>query len=389
VRILHVIDSVDPASGGPAEGLRQLSHIYNASGHEVHVASLDAPEIIGGLDFPAPVFALGPGLGTYRYTPRAVPWFKQNLSAYDLVFLNCIWQYNAVAAYRALAHTDTPYGVFTHGMLDPYFKKAFPLKHIKKSIYWHVLLQRILKNASAVLFTCEEEKILARQSFGRYQVREHVLSFGIFGPGLDLASATGEFLSKWPNLRGKRLAISMGRVHPKKGIDILIEAFASTLARYPEWELVIAGPDQVGLQSELQALAMRLGVAERITWTGMIGGALKWGALAASEVFLLPSHQENFGIVVAEALACKLPVIISNKVNIWREIEKHQAGLIGEDSVQSTQAALNQWSSMKEGEIEEMRIRCLDCFDECFNYNMIAEKVLDVTESIVQQKRLR
>jgi glycosyltransferase involved in cell wall biosynthesis len=387
VRILHVINSIDPASGGPAEGLRQLSHIYHAGGHDVNIATLDAPDIVEGYNFPAPVFGLGPSKGIYGYTNRAVPWLKEHIPAFDIVFLNCIWQYNALAAYRVLAKVDIPYGVFTHGMLDPYFKKAFPLKHIKKSIYWHLFLQPVLANANAVLFTCEEEKILARQSFGRYKARERVLNYGIFGPDLDLANAAAEFLDKWPKLRGKRLAISMGRLHPKKGLDILIEAFAASLAQHPEWELVIAGPDQVGQQSALQALAAQLGVAEKITWTGMIGGELKWGALAASDVFVLPSHQENFGIVVAEALACKLPVILSDKVNIWREISSHQAGLVCQDSVASTKAALRQWASFSEDEVTTMRARAWKCFDDCFNYNMIAGKVLEVTETIVKEGR--
>jgi glycosyltransferase involved in cell wall biosynthesis len=387
VRILHVINSIDPASGGPAEGLRQLSHIYHAGGHDVHIATLDAPDIVEDYNFPAPVIGLGPSKGVYGYTPRAVPWLKEHIPTFDMVFLNCIWQYNALAAYRVLAKVDTPYGVFAHGMLDPYFKKAFPLKHIKKSIYWHLFLQPVLANANAVLFTCEEEKILARQSFGRYKARERVLNYGIFGPDLDLTNAAAEFLGKWPKLRGKRLAISMGRLHPKKGLDILIEAFAASLAQHPEWELVIAGPDQVGQQSALQALAVQLGVAERITWTGMIGGELKWGALAASDVFVIPSHQENFGIVVAEALACKLPVILSDKVNIWREISSHQAGLVCQDSVVSTKAALKQWASLSEDEVTTMRARAWKCFDDCFNYNMIAGKVLEVTETIVKEGR--
>jgi glycosyltransferase involved in cell wall biosynthesis len=389
LRILHVINSIDPASGGPAEGLRQLSHIYRGGGHQIEVATLDAPESVSKFGFPAQVYGLGPSKGIYGYTPRAVPWLREHVGSYDLVFLNCIWQYNAIAAYRALANTDQPYGVFTHGMLDPYFKSTFPLKHLKKSIYWQFFLKRILNNANAVLFTCEEEKILARQSFPGYHVRERVLNYGIFGPDLDLGHATEDFFAHWPHLRGKRIAISMGRLHPKKGIDILIEAFAQSLARYPEWELVIAGPDQVGQQAELQKMAERLGVAGKITWTGMVTGSLKWGALAASEVFVLPSHQENFGIVVAESLACKVPVIISDKVNIWREIQSHQAGLICCDSVESTQVALNQWSGFTDADRAEMRDRSLKCFDDCFNYDVIAGKVLEVTESIAREARHR
>ncbi len=389
MRILHVINSVDPASGGPAEGLRQLCHIYEAGGHENEVATLDAPEDVAQYTFPAHVHGLGPGNGVYGYTPRAVPWLEEHVPRFDLVFLNCIWQYNVLAAYRALDKRDIPYGVFIHGMLDPYFKAEFPLKHIKKLFYWHFFLHKILRNANAVLFTCEEEKILARQSFRHYQVREHVLNYGIFGPDLDLTNACEEFLANWPRLRGKRLAISMGRIHPKKGIDVLIEAFAQTLAREPNWELVIAGPDQIGQQAELESLAIRLGIAGRITWTGMIEGSLKWGALAASEVFVLPSHQENFGIVVAEALACRLPIIISNKVNIWREIDAYKAGLICDDTVESTQACLNQWSELSMEEIAEMRSRCQKCFDDYFNYDVISGKMLELADILSAQKRQR
>src|SRR6185437_1538003 len=111
---------------------------------------------------------------------------------------------------------------------------------------------------------------------------------------------------------------SLGRIHPKKGTDILIASFAASLAKNPDWQLVIVGPDQIGWQKELQALAESLGVSNRITWTGALAGSLKWGAFSASELFVIPSHQENFGIVVAEAMSCNLPVVMSNKVNIWR-----------------------------------------------------------------------
>jgi glycosyltransferase involved in cell wall biosynthesis len=382
MKILHVIPSVNPASGGPAEGLKQLCHIHRIGGHEVDVASLDSPELVEQYEFPARVFALGPGWGVYGYSPHAVRWFKENLAHYDVLFINGIWEYNALAAYRALAKTNTPYAVFTHGMLDPYFKKSFPLKHIKKTIYWHLFLQRILRDASAVLFTCEEEKILARDSFPRYQVRETVVPFGTFGPDCDTAAAADEFLTRWPILRGKRLAISMSRIHPKKGIDILIEAFASTLAKDTSWHLVIAGPDQNGYQRELETLVANMGIADRITWTAMLKGTLKWGALAASEILVLPSHQENFGIVVAEAMACGLPVIVSNKVNIWREVASYRAGFVCEDTVEGTAESLTRWQKLDRSQIAAFRSASRRCFDEQFNYDVTAKKALEFVESV-------
>jgi len=387
MRILHVIPSVNPASGGPAEGLRQLCKIHLMGGHEVHVASLDSPQSIAQFDFPTTVFALGPGWGIYGYSRRAAGWFRENVASYDVVFVNCIWQYNTLAAYRALASTKTRYSVFAHGMLDPYFKKKYPLKHIKKLIYWFLFLKKILRNANAVMFTCEEEKILARQSFPGYRVRETVVSYGTFGPECDSAEAAKEFLTQWPALRGKRIAISMGRIHAKKGTDILIEAFAATMAKDPAWQLVIAGPDQVGLRQQLEALAARLGIADRITWTGMLQGTQKWGALAASEVFVLPSHQENFGIVVAEALACCLPVIVSDKVNIWREIANYTAGLVCDDTVEGTSGCLARWQSLSSEEIDALRMRSKLCFDRHFNYDVTARRALEVVDLIAHQAR--
>jgi glycosyltransferase involved in cell wall biosynthesis len=384
LKILHVIPSVDPASGGPAEALKQLCHICETGGHEADVASLDSPESIAQSNFPANVFALGPGRGVYGHSSRAAKWFRQNLNLYQLVIIHGIWQYNTLAAYRALRKARKPYAVFVHGMLDPYFESQFPLKHIKKAIYWHFILQRILRNASAVLFTCDEEKILARQSFSRYRVREMVIPFGIAAPQFEAQDAVDEFITRWPELRGKRLAISMGRIHPKKGIDILIEAFAKTLANDPQWHLVLAGPDETGLQAELQKLSKQLGIADRVTWTGMLQGTAKWGALATADVFVIPSHQENFGIVVAEALACNLPVILSNKVNIWREVTDHRAGLVCEDTVESATKALAQWQSLDREEIAGFRIRSKECFDVLFNYDRTANKVLEIVEGLAR-----
>ena len=173
---------------------------------------------------------------------------KANLARFDVVFVNGVWNYNTLAAHQALAGTDVPWAIFTHGMLDPYFKQQYPLKHLKKALYWHTKLAKVFRDANAVLFTCEEEKLLARQSFSRYKVREQVVAYGTYGPNCDTAAASEEFLLRWPDLRGKRLAISLGRIHPKKGTDVLIESFAATLATDPAWHLAIVGPDQIGWQ---------------------------------------------------------------------------------------------------------------------------------------------
>ena len=161
----------------------------------------------------------------------------------------------------------------------------------------------------------------------------------------------------------------------------MIEAFAKVLAQRPDWHLVIAGPDQVGWQQALNHNATQLGMASRITWTGMISGAVKWGALRAAEVFVLPSHQENFGIAVAEALAAGTPALISNKVNIWREIESDGAGIVADDTLEGACKLLQSYTEMQEKHKVAMRHAARRCFEQRFEITKAAETLRSVLAS--------
>jgi glycosyltransferase involved in cell wall biosynthesis len=343
-----------------------------SEGHHVEIASLDAPGAPHLKQCPLPVHPLGPASLGYAFSARLIPWLRANRSRFDAAIVNGIWQFHSYGAWRALHASSTPYVLFTHGMLDPWFKKQYPLKHFKKWMYWPWAEYRVLRDARAVLFTSEEERVLARSSFWLYRCNEVVVNYGTAKPRGNPELELEEFLSRYPQLRNKKLALSVGRIHPKKGFDLLIEAFARVLGPRSEWHLVIAGPDQVGLQKELHHRAEQLGVASRITWTAMIGGSLKWGAFRAAEIFVLPSHQENFGVVVAEALAVGLPALISNKVNIWREIEADGAGLVGDDTLQGTCNLLQAYMEMSNDQVQAMRQRARKCFETRFEIDHAA-----------------
>ena len=382
LKILHIISSVNPAYGGPIEGVKQLGTILIGKGHRVEVASIDPPEAPFLKDFPLPVYPLGPAMLHYHFSSRFVPWLRSNRSQYDAVIVNGIWQYHSFGTWRALRNSETPYVVFTHGMLDPWFKKQYPLKHMKKWMYWPWAEYRVLRDAQAVLFTCEEERALARSSFWMYRCNEVVINYGTARPKGDAQLDLDEFFFRYPGLRGKKLALFMGRIHPKKGCDLVIEAFAKVLGSHPEWYLVIAGPDQVGWQKGLNDRAEHLGLASRVTWAGMVSGAMKWGALRAAEVFLFPSHQENFGIVVAEALAAGVPTLISNKVNIWREIETDGAGMVSEDTLEGTCALLQSYLEMPAEKKITMRQATRECFDRRFEIRRAAESLHAILASV-------
>jgi glycosyltransferase involved in cell wall biosynthesis len=231
-----------------------------------------------------------------------------------------------------------------------------------------------------VLFTCDEERILARESFWLYQVNEAIIDFGIPDPSGDPHEQRKQFFRSYPALRNKRLLLFLSRIHQKKGCDLLIEAFARVAARDPALHLIMAGPDQEGWQQELMALAQARGVKDRITWTGMLIGDMKWGAFHAAEVFVLPSHSENFGIVVAEALACGVPVLITDKVNIWREIVQDDAGFAELDTIEGTVALLERWLGLSADELHQMRNRARACFEDRFEIQQAAKKLVSVIE---------
>jgi glycosyltransferase involved in cell wall biosynthesis len=380
VRILHIIRSMDPAGGGPIEGIKQLALFSTCDGHAVEVASLDAPEAAHLNEFPLPVHALGLELETqtYGFSPRFVPWLRENARNYDAVIVNGLWQYHSFGTWRALRRSGTPYFVFAHGMLSPWFKRTYPLKHLKKWMYWPWGEYPVLRDAKAVLFTCEEERVLARQSFWLYSCNEVVVTLGTASPTGDPEAQAQAFYDRFPHLRGKRLALFMGRVHPVKGCDLLIQAFAKVLATHPDWHLIIAGPDQVGWQANLSSIAEELKVADRIIWAGTIKGDVKWGAFRASEILVLPSHQENFGVVVAEALACGVPALISNKVNIWHEVQDDGAGIVAEDNLTGTCHLLESWLNAREQDKQRMREQARKCFEQRFEIRRAADELIQV-----------
>jgi glycosyltransferase involved in cell wall biosynthesis len=388
MKILHLISSAHPSTGGPIEGIRQLAFSSQSKGHHIEVASLDAPNDEFIQQFPLPLHPLGPGFLKYGYTRRLAPWLRENARNYDVLVVNGVWQYHSFGTWRALHDTKTPYVLFTHGMLDPWFKRTYPLKHLKKMLYWPWAEYRVLRDAGAVLFTCEEERRLARQSFRPYRCNEVVVNYGAAGPNGDPEVERETFFARFPELRGKRLATFLGRIHEKKGCDLLIQAFASVLAADPEWHLVICGPDQLGLQATLQAMAGRFGISDRITWAGSVSGELKWGALLASEVFVLPSHQENFGIVVAEALACGVPVLISKQVNIWHEVERDGAGIVSTDDAKGTCTMLKTWLAMSSLQKSDMRKNTRECFLRRFEIHHAANTLIEVLTKVVAKRHV-
>ncbi len=375
MRFLHSIHTVNPALGGVGESVKQTSAVLIRCGHTVEIVSLDAPEDPWVRDCPVPVHALGTGRGGYEYAPRFFRWVKEHRAEYDAVIVHGLWQYHSFGVWRAVAGSSTPYFVFPHGMLDPWFKRTYPLKHFKKLLYWPWAEYRVLRDATAVFFTSQEERRLARESFSLYRCREVVVSFGTAPPPMDLERARRAFFDAFPNLRGERFFLFLGRLHEKKGCDLLIQAFSQIQNSSERLHLVMAGP--CARPDYLRHLQQMAAASEgMISFPGMLTGDVKWGALSAAEAFVLPSHQENFGIAVAEALACGTPVLISNKVNIWREIEADGAGHVENDDVEGTTNLLKRWLATPADVRSAMREKARKSFASRFEIERATDSLL-------------
>jgi glycosyltransferase involved in cell wall biosynthesis len=378
MKLLHIVPTINPDTGGVVEGMKQMATATMKMGHVVEVVTLDSADESWLQNLPFLIHPLGPSKFGYRYSPNLVPWLRKHVTGYDAVIVDGLWQYHGYATWKVMRKMNVPYFVFTHGMLDPWFKKTYPLKHLKKWMYWPWAEYKILRDAKAVLFTCDEERALSRESFWLYRCRKKVVSYGTVAPAGDPALQREAVFKEYPILRNKRLFLYLSRIHQKKGCDLLIQAFAEVANRDESLHLVMAGPDQTGWQKDLVELSRNLGIESRITWTGKLSGDVKWGAYHAAEAFVLPSHQENFGVVVAEALACGLPTLISNKVNIWREIETDEAGIIADDTLDGTISLFEKWLGMDTAAQALMRQKTVTCFEYRFEMGKAAQNLIDV-----------
>jgi glycosyltransferase involved in cell wall biosynthesis len=387
MRLLRVIASMNPAHGGPCEGIRKAVPILSTMGCDNEVVCLDESEaeFLRGDAFP--VHAIGSGRSPWAYHSELGPWLLRNLPRFDAAILHGIWLYPGLALRRAALRCDRPYFVFPHGMLDPWFQRDADrrLKALRNWIYWQLVEHGVIRDAQGLLFTCEVEKGLARHTFRPYKPRAEIsVGYGVSEPPVRTERMKAEFFKRCAGLAPNRsYFLFLGRIHPKKGVDLLIQAFANifvenkTLASDDLPQLVIAGSTEdsdYGLK--VQKLATELCPPNCVLWPGMLQGEAKWGAIYGSEAFILPSHQENFGIAVAEALVCGVPVLISDKVNIWPEIDANRAGYVEPDTLVGTEALLQRWLRLDHQQKSEMRTNARRCFLEKFELGKAAESLI-------------
>ncbi|MBU6181590.1 MAG: glycosyltransferase [Verrucomicrobia bacterium] len=346
MRILRVIASLDPKMGGPSQGIRNSIPALAAIGIENEVVCCDTQGSAWLDKDPFPVHAVGPSRFGYAYSSALGQWMDANLGRFDAIISHGLWLWPGLASFRAWEKIGKPgqrFFAMPHGMLDPWFQRdrSRRLKAFRNFFYWWLAERRVVNGADALFFTCDWEMQLARETFGGYRPRRELnIGYGVPEPPAFSETMRAAFSAKVPNLGDKPYLLFLGRIHPKKGVDLLVRAYCEILKKgFPD--LVVAGPgwdSEYGTRIKSLIREQEAGSLERgaIHAVEMLEGDAKWGGLYGCEALVLPSHQENFGIAVAEALACNKPVLISNKVNIWREVVEDGAGVAAGDDLAGT-----------------------------------------------------
>ena len=332
MKILHVIANLAPRYGGPSKACWEMARGVARLGHQVSIytTNQDGP---GVLPVPTdrPVWRDGVEL---RYFPIQPPRFwgtslplaralGQKIPACDLVHSHSLYLFHNLVTGRLCRRYGTPYLVRPHGTLDPYIHR----RHRGRKRFMELLFEdRNLRGAAALHFTTEEEQRLAAPfTFGAPGL---VIPLGVDLGEFEPMPEPGRFRAAYPEIGDKKIVLFLGRLNFKKGLDLLARAFGAVGRDRDDVHLALAGPDNDDWEPRVRAWLRQDGVLERTTFTGMLLGPDKLAAFRDAALFVLPSYSENFGIAVIEAMAAGLPVIISDQVNIWREVQAAGAGRV-------------------------------------------------------------
>jgi glycosyltransferase involved in cell wall biosynthesis len=344
MRIVHVIPYMHAAAGGPPVVVDRLSRELVARGHDVRVLTTDLYadddttwQTAERLPYRLEVF---PAVGgnRYGYSSALQRGIRDAVRNGDIVHVHTLWTFASFAAARECRRANVPYLVMPHGMLDPH---SMQRGRFKKQLYGRLIEWPLIHRASGMCYTHPEEERLAAETC-RGLPHGHIVELGTESPPeCERDELRAEFLDRHPELRGRKVVLFLGRLHSKKGLDLLIPAFDRVVRQQPEAHLLVVGPGESKYVESIRADVGRRGLASKASFTGRLSGREKWAAMAASDLFVLPSYQENFALAAVDAIRGGLPVLLSRRVNLWQDVVEAGAGRDCETTVESVAEQLN------------------------------------------------
>lgn len=389
MRILQVIPSLAWSSGGPTTAVLGLSFALANHGQEVTIFTTNA-DINKKSDVPLgkPVniqnikvtyFPLQ-CLKRYKISLPLLEALKRNILNFDIVHIHTLFQFSTLAASYFCRKYRKPYMISLHGHLDPFGLR----RHIfLKGPYMWCFERNNLENASLLHFTTDEERRLTNNL--NLPAQKKVIPFGINLEEFSHLPPDETFRLQYPQLKDKKIILFLSRISFKKGLDILVKAFAKLAREKNDAYLIIAGPDDEGYGRKVKNWLDKEKVLHQTLFTGMLLGEDKLAAFRCSDVFVLPSYSENFGMAVVEAMACGIPVVISDKVGIYREVNENKAGVVVECNEISIYEAIK---SVLDNQTfaAELAFNARKMVKEYYDINKVADKMIQAYKEIISRR---
>jgi glycosyltransferase involved in cell wall biosynthesis len=327
MKVLHIASSLDPERGGPTKVIVELTGSLREKGIDVfiyapsyQVKTIETYDIDGVAvtTFPTDSISKIWPFHSFSFTGA----LKKEIGNFDLIHIHEIWHHPEFVCYKTAQKIRKPYLITIHGALD---SPCLNYKACKKKIYSTLIQKKILREAAAIHATNENEV----QSITDYTDNKNIFCVpnGLNVADYENLPDKSELETLYSQVKGKKVILFLGRIHPKKGLDILAKAFGKIARIKSNICLLIVGPDNNNYQRKIGKILSSENVLDKAVFTGTLTGAKKLASLSGSNVFVLPSHSEGFGMSILEAMICGLPVVITKECH-FPEVKKMQAGKI-------------------------------------------------------------
>lgn len=314
---------------------------------------------------------------SFKYSRPLSKWLGENVAQFDVVHIHSVFNHSCIAAARACRKHRVPYLIRPLGTLDPWGMQQKPLR---KKLFWHGGIKTMLANAAAIHYASHGEQRVVEESLGlKHGV---VIPLGAEIENSEKSGADDPFIERFPALKDRPYVLVLSRLLQTKGLDVLLDAFLSLAKRseFQEWRLVFAGNGPAAYVASLERTASQ-GAAGLVVFTGWLDGAIKKAALRNAALLALPSYHENFGLCVMEALACRVPVLVSPQVNLASEVESAGAGWIAPIEKQAIERALADAFSCPEERLK--RGRAGKSLAQMYSWSRVATELQDLYASIL------
>jgi glycosyltransferase involved in cell wall biosynthesis len=342
LKVLHVIPSIAAVHGGPSVMIEMMARCLAQSGVDLHIATTN-DDGAGKLSVPCGEPVLRDGLtywffdrqtSFYKFSMPLSRWLSKHVSDYRIVHIHALFSHSSYAASHWAHRRGVPYIVRPLGVLNRWGMEN--RRPWLKDLSFRMIESRILANAALVHYTSEQERAEA-ELLG---VKSNSVIIPNPVPSAAEVAAPGSFRAAHPELASREIILFLSRFDRKKGLELLLPAYARVRQRFPSAVLVLAGSGDTQLVRELKTQAGTLGIAADIVWPGFLQNEAKLAAFADASIFVLPSWSENFGVAVIEAMAAGCPVVVTDQVAVHTDIAAANAGYVVPCEVEALAGAI-------------------------------------------------